>query len=896
MKARVLEALSRLLSVFRRHRLDEDFEEELSIHIEMLTEENQHRGMTPAEARRQAILRVGGLNATREIHRTARGIRLVEDFFWSSVLDFKLGTRMMKKYPGLTVVGLIGMGIAIAIGGAAYRVIDTIIDPVLPLDEGDRIVTIHNINPTLSDREDRKTHLHDLITWREAMDTIKEFGAYRTIQRNLITPGGRVEPMRIAEITASGFRIARVPPFVGRYFDDQDERAGSEPVVVIGYDIWQARFAGGADILGRTLQLGTTLHRVIGVMPRGFAFPVNNGLWIPMRLDPASFERGQAPAIEVFGRLAPGATMSEARVQAATIAQRLAAEYPTTHQHSSTRVIPYAHIYIERPESLWVFHLIQLFFSALLVVIGTNISILVYARTVTRMDEFAVRTALGASRTRVVAQLFVEALVLSGSAALLGLAAANAILKEVSVLLVQFGGAQVPFWWNFNINSATVEYAAVLAILGAAIVGVLPALKVTGRGVHAGLQSLGSGGVVRHLGRTWTVLIVGQVAIAVMLLPLAVGTAVEAFSKTTEFGFASSEFLLSSLQLDQEREGEFGTRYADVQSELIRRLEAEPGISGVTLTTDVPGSESYFPVEVEKDVGSKGSLDGTLGAGETYIGVSKVDLDYFGMFEIPILAGRGFGTGDLMPAATSVIVNRTFVEKVLGGGSVLGQRVRYTQKGQQPGPWYEIVGIVPDFPKPSKPNSSTSKLYHPMVPSDIHPIVLAVRVRGSEPSSFADHLREVTAAVDPMLRLGPVTTLDEISDEIWVRISAMILGLVTLSVILLSAAGIYALMSVTVEQRRREIGIRIALGADRRRILVTIFGRAAFRLGIGVFAGTLPIAVVDWTSNGEALGGHSALVFSCIAAIMITVGLIATVGPARRGLRICPAQALKENG
>lgn len=256
-----------------------------------------------------------------------------------SWLDFKLGARMLVKYPGLTLVGGLGMAVAIALGAGVFSVVDAMTNPTLPLDEGDRIVAVENLD-VASNNQVRATHLHDLGTWREELRAVEAFGAYRDVDRNLVTADGQAEPLRTAEMTASGFRVARVPPLLGRYLIEAGERPGAPPVVVIGYDVWRRRFAGRTDVVGRTLQLGATTHTVVGVMPEGFAFPVNNRLWVPLRLDPSAHERGKAPPISVFGRLAPGVTLEQAQAQLAAIGQRMASAHPETHQHMRPGFFP----------------------------------------------------------------------------------------------------------------------------------------------------------------------------------------------------------------------------------------------------------------------------------------------------------------------------------------------------------------------------------------------------------------------------------------------------------------------------------------------------------------------------------------------------------------------------
>ncbi len=410
---------ARLRLLFSRQGAELRITEEFRFHIEMEAERLvREAGLDPEEARRCALVTFGGVGKHEEALRDGRGLAWLAGMS----LDVKLGLRMLAKYPGLSLVGVLEMAIAVAISVVSFGIIYTFIDPTLPLDEGDRIVAIQNLDAQRSD-DGRRTHLHDLPTWRETLTAVEELGAYRTVSRNLITRDGPPESRRIAEMTASGFRVARVPPVLGRYLDEQDESRGAPPVVVIGYDVWQSRFAGEPDVVGRTLQLGARLHTIVGVMPQGFALPVNHRLWTPLGLDPSAFKRGEAPAIEVFGRLRPNATLSEADAQLRTIGQRLATQYPETHEFIRPRIMPYAHAFLDSPDLAWRLHFVQLLVSMLLVVIGTNVAILVYARTATRMGEIAVRTALGASRSRVVAQISAEAMVLSAAAAMLGLGA-----------------------------------------------------------------------------------------------------------------------------------------------------------------------------------------------------------------------------------------------------------------------------------------------------------------------------------------------------------------------------------------------------------------------------------------------------------------------------------------
>jgi hypothetical protein len=283
------------------------------------------------------------------------------------------------------------------------------------------------------------------------------------------------------------------------------------------------------------------------------------------------------------------------------------------------------------------------------------------------------------------------------------------------------------------------------------------------------------------------------------------------------------------------------------------------------------------------------------------VGVYRVELDFFRAFDNPLLAGRPFETGDASTGATAVIVNRSFVREVLGGGDALGRRVRpaarsgdASRESVQAGPWYEIVGVVPDFPRPVKPNVLEPKLYHTMVPGATQPVTLTLRVKGIPAATFAGRLRELSVAVDPMLRLESVATLDDVlNQDAADQVLILVIEVVTLSVVLLSAAGIYALMSCTISLRRREIGIRSALGAGPRRLIRSVLSRAMGQIAIGIVVGIVIAGLMVQGLVSGGMEGREVLLLLAVAAFMMGVGLLAAVGPARRALRIQPTEALK---
>ena len=441
------------------------------------------------------------------------------------VQDYKLGLRMLLKYPGLTIAGGLALAIAIGIGAGWYDLTRDFLRPAIPLPDGDRIVEIEMRNR--AGGGDERRLLHDFSTWQRDVRSVVDLGVYRTVERNLVLGDARPEPVTIAETTAAAFRLVRVPPLMGRPLLDADEQPGATPVVVLGYRAWQQQFNGRGDIIGQTVQLGKTTTTIVGVMPEGFAFPINHRLWVPLQLRASGYLPLEGPAVRVYGRLAPGATHAQASAELTALGERTAADSPRTHEHLRPRVLAYGG---ESPgDSTWLeFVITHLPILLVLIIACTNVGTLVYARTATREAEIATRYALGAGRSRIVTQLFVEALVLASVAAVIGLAAAHWAVRWGMGLYYSGQAGGPPFWFNPGLKPMTILYAAVLTIAGAAILGVLPALKVTSSHVHTQLKNLGAGGSTLQFGKFWTTAMIAQVALTVILLPPAYGISEEA--------------------------------------------------------------------------------------------------------------------------------------------------------------------------------------------------------------------------------------------------------------------------------------------------------------------------------------------------------------------------------
>jgi putative ABC transport system permease protein len=809
-------------------------------------------------------------------------------------LDLKLGIRMLLKYPGLTGAGGLAIAIAIGIGAGWYDFTGKFLAPTIPLPDSDRLVLIETRNALTREPEMRVAR--DFLDWRREMRTIEDLGAYRTATRSLVVGNVAPEPVRMAQVTAAAFRTARVPPLLGRGLLDSDDLAGAPDVVVLGYDVWQRALGAREDAVGTVVKLGNTPVTVIGVMPDGFGYPINHNAWAPLRLR-ASYGALEGGAIGVIGRLAPGVTREQADAELRVVGERTAAALPATHEHLRSRAIRPG----EAPDFSAIARLAMTNLPGLLILIlaCVNVGTLVYARTATREGEIAVRSALGASRARIASQLFVEGLVLASVPAAVGLIAADrAVMWAVENFNRSSGG--VPFWVTPGLKLSTILYAGGLAVAGAAMLSLLPALRATRSRVQPHLANLGAGGATLRFGRFWTTAIVAQVALTAIAIPGAIENASQAIRNASlRATFPSREYLAARLDLDRssdEAAAAIDERQAHMFAELERRIAQEPGVVAVTFADMVPGAvPSARVARVERSPGAGPVYDQSFST-------SAVGPGFFEAFDRPIVAGRAFHEGDRRSVARTVIVNEAFARDFLrhaGGASPIGARLQYLEsstrsESARAEPWFEIVGVVRDFGlSPDDQGDEQAYVFHAASAGTVSPLVLSVRVRDN-PAPLAARLPIVASGVDAGLSVRGAQPLAESirqRDAGSMGMAGAAAG-VTALVLLLSAMGIFSLMSVNVSRRTREIGLRAALGASPRDVLAGILSRALVLVGSGITTGSGVVLFFVW------YWGEDVVLFAgwvaVTSAVMLAAGLIACTGPARRALRINPIEALRE--
>jgi putative ABC transport system permease protein len=876
----------RLLSFFRPGGAEAELSREIHSHLQLLEDGFVSKGMPRDEARLAARRAFGGVEQAKEHQRDARGFRWLDN----SWLDFKLGARMLAKYPALSLIGGAGLAVGVAIGAGFFAFFYSFLYAALPVEGGERIVALENWD--IDENEEMRRSMHDLVMWRREMKTVGEIGAFRTIARTVTSAGRSAEAVQVAQITADGFNITRVAPVIGRAMVSADESAGASAIVLIGYDVWHSLFGGDASVLGRELRLDNVVHTIVGVMPEGYGFPINHSYWIPLSTDTATFGPREGPDVFIFGRLRDGASMAQAQAELSALGAQAASAFPLTHARLQPRVMPYAHPILDIGGiTTRDFTAVQSMISLLALIVAVNVGVLVYARTATRQREIAVRTALGASRRRIVGQLFIEALVLSAIASAAGIALARFGIVQGSAIYAGEGGEPVPYFLNFDMPLAAYVYVAMLTVFTAVVAGVLPALHATGRRAHDTLkQASGTDGL--RLGRVWTAMIIAQVAIAVTALPATIMMSWTGMQRSlTRANYSEDSFLAATVTADLDPpagmpssvyERESAARFEKTKTDLVARLEAEPAVDDVTVATTIPGSESRARIAIDGDVNVRsGALEVCFNRG--------VAPDFFDVFGARVIAGRALRDGDSTGATQAIVVNHAFVNQLLGGANAVGRRLRYVAGTTQ----YEIVGVVTNLGT----NTIAPDLIEPVIYHSLQSATSAtalIRMRGNDPLQFSSRLRDLTSALDPTLRLR-IVTFSEMKRQAQIGLRLMLLGssLVILTALLLSAAGIYAMMSFTVSQRRKEIGIRAAMGADAGQLLRSMFTRAALQLAAGIVVGTVLAFMIDQASEGEMLGSLGRALLPVTAVVMTIVGLFATIGPALRGLRIQPTEALR---
>jgi putative ABC transport system permease protein len=835
-----------------------------------------------------------------------------------SWLDVKLGLRMLVKTPLLTVTGCVAIATAIAINAGFTEFMGDFFGRFETPAAGGRLVALTNQDLESGGRERRV--LEDLGRWRAGLEAVERIGAVNEIDVNLVTPDGRSTPVRAAQVSASIFEITGTVPESGRTLQDSDDGPGVEPVVVLGYGVWQDVLGADPDIVGSTVRLGEEVHTVVGVAPEDFTFPTGRAeVWVNFRYDPGAFARRSGPPVIAFGRLAPGRSLGEAQAEIARLGAAAASDHPDSHERLRPTVIPFEEMVGlgSSPLATWALRGARLFFVMLLVAACANVATLVFARNAGRESEIAIRNALGGGRLRIVAQLFAEAMVLALASAAVGLVVADAGLRYGSDLFWEAQYTDPPAWFHAGLSLPTVLYSLVLAVVGAGIVGILPGLRATRGGAARTLQRAGSGSGTLSFGWLPTTVIVVQTAISVAFLPVVLtGSMTDFKDKLVDGSFSTEPYLTARMMADSEirrvtaaeeaaEGGEpfdtevFGIgmvrisrtlleRYDEMAANISRRLAAEPGVRRVVVTSRLPGvvgGTSLPGIRIELD--GERTPDGGWP-----VRFTEADLGLFDVVGHTVIDGRALTSADYAEGERVALVNTSFVDELYGGHSPVGRLVRVARPDGDPDrPWTEIVGVIPD--DVAGPGGVTPHIYFPRTRPGVYPLKLLVQVDG-DAAAFGPRLRALVAEVEPGMLIDEVIPLAEMrrSEILGELFGVAVMLFVALVTMLLSTTGVYALMSFIVAQRTREIGIRTALGADALLVVKGVFRRALVQLGLGVVVGLGIVGLVLRQSVEEGATRDLILSGVGVAAVLTVVGLMGCAVPLVRALRVQPMRAL----
>jgi putative ABC transport system permease protein len=823
-------------------------------------------------------------------------------------LDAKLGLRMLVKQPLITAVTVLALGLGIPASLLFLHGMDVLFSD-LPVPDGHRVVGVRHYD--VDGQNPLSSSMHDLERW-QALESLESIGAVRSSSVNIDTEESGAPPVRSAEITASSFDILRARPLLGRVLDADDELDGAPAVALLGESLWSARFARDPGIVGQSIRIGRTPHTVVGVMPADFQFPSSDQVWLPLRARAVDSPVGDGPQVMVFGRLADGVSLQDARAEISVLTERRASDDPERFEHLTGEVVGMATLLLNEDaenSSLWSnpeLLIVQALIFGLLLVVCGNVGTLILARTAARSNEITIRTALGASRARILTQLFVETLVLATVATGLGLLLANRFASWLMGVLAPHDF--LPYWADLTLTPRFVGIALGLAALCAAVAGVLPALSPTRRAIQANLQRTGvrSGGTRFGIGSS--VLIVSQIILSVGVLALGATGVRTAFAyQGDDLGFDPDRYVYATLTVPEPRPMEvqgasdslaWQTHLEEIQRELLRRLSEDPAVVGVAMGAHVPGlSSPNGDVILETPPAGFDPV-------ESDVAVARVDVSFFAGLGRPILAGRDFNAGDAEgpPGTphTAVIVNESFVRHHFGGRSAVGQRFRYEPpvpawRALDEEEWYEIVGVVGSFGTNPENSARDAAIYHPLAPGAINPARFTVEVAG-DPEAFVPRLRQIAASVDPVATVSTGLLAATIRTESLMFRSTFLLVLALAgAAFLLAATGLYALMSFTISQRTQEIGIRSALGASTADIVSAVTRRAALQVGAGLALGIAWGWVLLDNSRNDVEVGNIPLTLALTAAIAGSVCLAACAHPTLRGLRIQPTEALRES-
>ena len=813
--------------------------------------------------------------------------------------DFRYGLRMLRKSRGFTAVAVITLALAIGANTAIFSALYPALLRPLPYRQPDRLVTLGENRPQLPCCSYTSSY-PDYLDWKQ---TAKSFASLAGFADDSFVLTGNGDPKTIysAMVTPDFFSTLGVKPLLGRDFvAGEDMHEGSGPAVaILRYDFWRSDFGADPHVIGRTIRLDNKPVTVVGVLPREFEFaPEGSALvWVPLYTTPYTATARSLRWLNVIGRLAPGVSLKQARAEMQGIAAQLAQEYS---REDASVFVTVGSLRDEivgniRPLLLILFGAV----TFVLLIACANVANLLMTRAIDRRREFAVRMALGASRLHLLTQLLTESLLLSALGAILGVLGAVVGVRLLVGAIPETQLQSMPFLADAGINFPVLAFVCGMTVLTAILFGVGPGLAVSQTPLSEVLKDESRGGTSGAHARLRNLVVIGEIAISMVLL-IGGGLMLQSLRKLLKQdpGFSAQHILTFGVNLPgasypRAKVWPFanpnGLRF---EHEFVERLRNEPGVQGVSAVSGLPAtgnrSRNRFVI------GGRPTREGQEEACMTRRGGT----DYFAVMKIPLIAGRVFTASDGIDAPPVVIVNQAWVKRYAGGQDPIGQRLRLTFSPNEP--FRQIVGVIGDVAEDSVAIAPSPAMYLPLDQDSGFTIFLGYVVRSrQDPAALVSSARAILRGLDPQLAIVEPRSMEQIvnqSPAVFLRrYPFYLIGSFATLALVLAMIGLYGLISYSVVGRTREIGIRLALGAQRKDILRLILRQGVITTGIGVGAG-LVAGLASTRVMASLLYGMNYddwIVFAGVAAFLVAIAVTASYVPARRATQVDPMVTLR---